>query len=260
MKKRPALPTRATKKYGWIPDLPDRRDVRFLLVEEATRPKAADLRTLCPPVYNQGALGSCTAHAIAGALEFDQMKQGDGAASFVPSRLFIYYAERVIEGTVGSDSGAMIRDGMKAVAAQGAPHEKLWPYTIAKFAKKPPPSAFADAAQHPTVLYSTVDQSVAGIENCLALGFPVVFGFTVYESFESPQVASTGIVPMPTNLESVLGGHAVLCVGYDQTTQRFLVRNSWGAGWGLAGYFWMPYAYLTDPGLASDLWVVKAVK
>jgi len=110
------------------------------------------------------------------------------------------------------------------------------------------------------VSYSRVSQTPSQMKGCLASGFPFVFGFTVYDSFESQDVAKTGVVPMPASGESVLGGHAVLAVGYDDGQQRFIVRNSWGTGWGMHGYFTMPYAYLTDRGLASDFWTIRLIK
>src|SRR5438309_672334 len=151
---RPKLVRRSTKGYGWIPDLPDQRDRVYAapLAEIGPLPPSVDLRSGCPPIYDQGLLGSCTANAIGGALEFDQIKQALSDV-FVPSRLFIYYNERVIEGTVDQDAGAMIRDGMKSVAKQGAPHERLWPYVISKFRTKPSPASYKDAAKHPAVLY-----------------------------------------------------------------------------------------------------------
>jgi C1A family cysteine protease len=129
---------RKIKGYGWIPDLPDHRDHLYAAPPPrlTALPPSTDLRPQCPPVYDQGQLGSCTANAIAGAIEFDQMKQGQ--TPFVPSRLFIYYNERDIEGTVGSDSGAQIRDGIKSVAQQGVCPEPEWPYDITKFTEKPP--------------------------------------------------------------------------------------------------------------------------
>jgi C1A family cysteine protease len=167
-----------------------------------------DLRPQCPPVYDQGQLGSCTGNAIAGAVEFERMRQN--LAVFTPSRLFIYYGERVIEGTVSSDSGAEIRDGIKVVATAGVPPETDWPYDISRFADQPPQLAYADAKDDVATQYQRVMQSLAQMKGCLASGLPFVFGFTVYESFESPAVASTGQAPMPGSNESVLGGHAVM--------------------------------------------------
>jgi C1A family cysteine protease len=256
---RQKLKPRSPRWFGWDPDLPDARDKFLLAPVNLVRPAKVDLTAGCPPVYDQGALGSCTANAIAAALEFDQKKQTLEPV-FVPSRLFIYYNERALEGTIREDAGAQIRDGFKTVAKQGAPHEALWPYVISRFAAKPNVRAYRDAAKHPAILYQRLVQTPAMLETCLAGGFPFVFGFTVYDSFESDAVASSGTVPMPGPSEEVLGGHAVLCVGYDQAAQRFLVRNSWGPGWGTGGYFTMPYAYLTDVNLADDFWTVTLVQ
>src|SRR5262249_15497865 len=161
---------------------------------------------------------SCTANAIAAAIEFMQLKE-KLSKIFTPSRLFIYYNERDIEGTVDSDSGAMIRDGIKSVAKQGAPPEKLWAYDIAKFRHQPPSSAYKEARLDNVVLYQRVARNLNQMKGCLADGFPFVYGFTVYDSFESPQVAQTGHVPMPAPTEGVLGGHAVVAVGYDDASQ-----------------------------------------
>jgi C1A family cysteine protease len=253
--------THSIKRYGWVPDLPDARDYMYAAPVEmmAKLPSKVDLRPNCPPVYDQGQLGSCTGNAIAGAVQFDREKQ-NLKPDFVPSRLFIYYGERVIEGTVNSDAGAQIRDGIKVVAKQGVPPETDWPYDITKFADKPPPKAFTDALKDLAVSYSRVAQNLGQMKGCLASGFPFVFGFTVYDSFESQQVAQTGVVPMPASGESVLGGHAVVAVGFDDGQQRFIVRNSWGTGWGMQGYFTIPYAYLTDTGLASDFWTIRLIK
>ena len=252
---------RKIQGYGWNPDLPDGRDLLYGAPPEVATalPPKVDLREQCPPVYDQGHLGSCTANAIAAALEFDQMREKEQA--FTPSRLFIYYNERVIEGTVSSDSGAQIRDGVKSVNKQGAPPEDPdWPYDITKFADKPPQKAYGDAAQHQSILYQRLTPTLGQLKGCLASGFPFVFGFVVYESFEGPQVASTGEAQLPQAGEKQLGGHAVLAVGYDESQQRFIVRNSWGAGWGMGGYFTLPYPYLLQHTLSSDFWTIRSVK
>jgi C1A family cysteine protease len=255
-----AIRTQRNQRYGWIPDLPDQRDHLYAapVVHLAKLPPKVDLRGKCPAPYDQGELGSCTANAIAGAIQFDRMRQ-KLKSNFVPSRLFIYYNERVIEGTVQSDSGAQIRDGIKSVAHNGDCPEKEWPYDIAKFAAKPAAGCYKDALKYKALTYQRVVQTLSQLKGCLASGYPFVFGFTVYESFESDAVAKSGAVPMPAPKEKVLGGHAVLAVGYDDSQQRFIVRNSWGKTWGLQGYFTMPYAYLTDNNLADDIWTVRVI-
>jgi C1A family cysteine protease len=253
-----------TKQYGWVPDLPDHRDHLYApaLGAPVALPKSVDLRPQCPAkVYNQGQLGSCTANAIAAAYEFDLIKQG--ATDFMPSRLFIYYNERAMEGTVGEDAGAAIRDGIKSVNKQGVCKETTWPYSDADpgpFQDKPSVTAYAEGQDYRALAYSRIPRSLRSMKTRLASGFPFVFGFTVYESFESSGVASTGVVPMPAANEEILGGHAVLAVGYDEVSQRFIVRNSWGPGWGDKGYFTMPYAYLLDENLSDDFWAIRVVE
>jgi C1A family cysteine protease len=246
--------------YGWNPDLPDGRDLMYAAPVEvvAKLPETVDLRPQCPDVYDQGQLGSCTANAIGAALEFDQIKQQ--RQPFTPSRLFIYYNERVIEGTVDSDSGAQIRDGVKSVHKRGAPPETDWPYDIAKFTEKPAEEAFVDGEKNQAILYQRLTPTLSQLKGCLASGFPFVFGFTVYESFESQSVAQSGHVPMPKADEKQLGGHAVVAVGYQESDQTFVVRNSWGPDWGIKGYFTMPYPYLLQPTLASDFWTIRSVE
>jgi len=261
--------TRRIGRYGWTPDLPDQRD----FVYQAPHPTAValpaqvDLRPNCPPVYDQGQLGSCTANAIAAAIEFDQKKQG--ITQLTPSRLFIYYNERVIEHSATSDNGAQIRDGIKSVAKQGVCSETSWPYDDTnknpmpcpkcKYAAKPPKACYAEAAAHKVSAYQRLIPTLDRLRGCLASGYPFVFGFTVYESFESQDVAKSGILQLPAPTEHTVGGHAVMAVGYNDAGQQFIIRNSWGTEWGQAGYFLMPYAYLTNTNLADDFWTIQMV-
>jgi C1A family cysteine protease len=243
-------------RYGWVPDRPDHRD--FIYSDAAKKlPASTDLRSQCSPVEDQGQLGSCTANALVGNLEFLEIKAGKPEVDL--SRLFVYYNERVIEGTVKSDSGAAIRDGVKSLTKQGVCTEQLWAYNIAKFASKPTTTCYKQALTHLLLSYSRVT-TLQNMKSCLAAGYPFVFGFTVYSDFESARVAQTGIVNLPTKGETVLGGHAVMACGYDDSTQRFLVRNSWGTGWGMQGYFTIPYAYLTDSNLADDFWTLRVME
>jgi C1A family cysteine protease len=245
--------------YGWVPDLPDQRDHLYAAPIQtlAELPPSADLRSQCPAVYDQGQLGSCTANAIGAAIQFDRMKQS--LPDFVPSRLFIYYNEREMEGTVESDSGAQIRDGIKSVSKEGACKEDIWPYDIIKFRERPSQEAYDDAKLDRAVSYQRLIQNLNQMKGCLASGFPFVFGFTVYESFESPEVAKSGHAPMPAPAEQEIGGHAVLAVGYDDANQWFLIRNSWGTGWGMEGYFTLPYTYVSQRSLAADFWTIRLV-
>jgi C1A family cysteine protease len=221
-------------------------------------PTKVDLTSKMPLVYDQGQLGSCTANAIGAAFEFDQVKEG--YKDFMPSRLFIYYNERAMEGTIETDSGAMIRDGMKSVAKVGVCGEDTWPYDISQFTEKPPTKAYTEAKKHQALLYKRVIPTLHQLQGALAAGYPIVFGFSVYESFMSADVAKTGEVPLPPRNEQMIGGHAVVAVGYDDKIQRFIVRNSWGKSWGKKGYCTMPYGYLTDPQLARDFWSIYTVE
>jgi C1A family cysteine protease len=245
---------------GWVPDRPDWHDHLYSapLVGMTVLPPSIDLRPYCPPVVDQGQLGSCTANAIAGAIEFDQMKQK--ITAFAPSRLFIYYNERAEEGTVSSDSGAAIRDGIRSVNSQGACSETDWPYDISQFTVKPPEQAYTDALLTKAVQYQRINNlSLIQMLGCLASESPFVFGVTVYESFESQQVEQTGIVPMPQWGEQVLGGHCMTVVGYNTSNQWFIVRNSWGTSFGDKGYLYIPFQMLVNPYLSSDFWTIKLV-
>jgi C1A family cysteine protease len=242
--------------YGWVPDLPDHRDFLYSGIRPALAalPSSVDLRPTCPPVGNQGKLGSCSANALVGALEF--LEQKDKIPMVDLSRLFIYYNERVVENSVNCDSGARIRNGIKTLAKQGVCEEQKWAYVISRFRLKPTSECYKEAIHHQITSYHriiTIDE----MRTCLAEGFPFVFGISVYESFESKQVAKSGVVPMPQPGEQHKGGHAVMAVGYSDSEKMFLARNSWGSSWGMEGYFKVPYDYLADRNLSDDFWTIR---
>ena len=246
--------------YGWIPDKPDARDLKYSVSQPVTQklPLKVDLRAQLPPVYAQGAIGSCTAQSVCAAFHFCQMKEK--LYNYAPSRLFTYYTTRDIEGTVNEDSGAMLRDTIKSINKFGACPESIWPYDISKLTVKPTATCYDTASRHTAVSYYQVSQNLNQLKGCLAEGYPFAFGMTVYDSFESDDVANNGIVQLPLPNEQQIGGHAVLVVGYDDSQQRFIVRNSWGIDWGMAGYFTMPYAYMINPDLATDFWTLRLVR
>ncbi|MFH0855078.1 MAG: C1 family peptidase [Candidatus Omnitrophota bacterium] len=241
------------KQYGWLPDIPDKRDLLYSSIKPRIKllPKV-DLRKNCPQIERQGNLGSCTACALAGNIEYL-----DNLLDFIytdVSRLFIYYNERALEGTQDYDAGASLRDGIKSLRKTGYCWEASWPYKIVFFSRKPPVRCYREARQHCIQSYHRIN-NLREMLVCLSQGYPFVFGFTVYESFEGPAVKRTGIANMPEKGERVLGGHAVMAVGYNQKEKRFLVRNSWGKQWGKGGYFTLPFEYLET--LAADFWTIR---
>jgi C1A family cysteine protease len=247
--------------YGWKKDTPNADDKfhNFVISNTLDYIKLVDLRSTCPAVYNQDKLGSCTANAIAAAYEFDEIKQNEKDI-FIPSRLFIYYNERKIEGSIDTDSGAEIRDGIKSISVDGVCSEDLWKYDITKFTECPTQECYDNAKNHKSIEYKRVVQSLEQLKQCLIEGFPFIFGFNVYSSFETQEVAETGIMPIPKEGEELLGGHAVCAVGFDDNKQVFIVRNSWGDNWGDKGYFYMPYSFITNTSQCSDFWTVRKIK
>lgn len=245
-------------KYGWVRDSLDRRDRNFSYkLTRMSLPESVDLEPFCPQVYDQGELGSCTGNATAAALDICRRLQDHPFLN--PSRLMLYYLGREMEGTTAVDSGAQIRDVVKASAKFGSCPEILWPYDIRRFTERPSKEAFAAAMNQRAISYPAIDQNLSHLKACLADQVPIVFGFTVYESFESDAVARTGMMPMPRRGEQPQGGHAVVAIGYDDRTRLFKVRNSWGYQWGCHGYFYMPYDYIADPDLAADFRGIRLV-
>ncbi len=251
--------------YGWQPSRPDQRDIMYTAPAQLMQelPSAVDLSTpVVPapfePAWNQSSLGSCGPHALGADIVYGLLRQRGVATATMPSRLFIYWISRYVMGTVNSDSGVNNRDMLKALAKFGWCDESLWPYDIRRFREQPPQACFDQAATRRDIdQYLSVPQSLAQMKACIAGGDTFVVGFSVYQSFESDTVAKTGIVPMPSSRESMVGGHDVLAVGYDEARQAFKFKNSWSPQWGDRGYGWMPMAYLGDAKLAGDFWSVK---
>lgn len=277
---------------GWIPDYPDFRDyteeteeVREILRTTglavrggAARvrpskelPTAADLREWCSPVEDQGRLGSCTAQAGAGIIEYYERKSF--RRHIESSRLFLYKVTRNLMKMKG-DTGAYLRSTIGAMVLFGVPPEEYWPYSDGPddFDKEPPAFCYSFAQNYKTLKYyrhdppsASADVVLERVKTYLAAGHPAMFGFTVYTSIE--QASDTGRIPFPSSLDKIEGGHAVVAAGYDDnmtiknryggelTRGALLIRNSWGRDWGEAGYGWLPYEYLRR-GLAEDFWSV----
>jgi C1A family cysteine protease len=226
-------------------------------ITPSTLPLTVDLRPKCSPVSDQGDLDSCVAFAIIGAIEYLENLQSETFVSLSPQ--FVFYNERVLEGTVDQNAGTYMEDGLRVVSTYGACELSLWPYNKENLYAKPNDAAYADALKRKALSYSSVAQDQTSVMKTLHSGFPIVFGFLVYSGFESLEVEKTGMVQIPTPSETLLGGHAMLIVGYDLPGQRFLVRNSWGTHWGVEGYCWMPFAYLLSPNLANSFYSIESI-
>ena len=236
----------------------DKRDLRFR-VEPVwlSLPSKIDLRPDCPPVFDQGELGSCTANAGVAA------RMMLGRIRFMLSRLFLYYKERELTHTESTDSGATMRDICRALHKYGVCRELYWPYIISNFDVEPPRICDRAAKKLRITAYRSFDHfgpddQISQIKQYLAVKrLPVLAGVTIYESFESKETEQTGVIPVPDpQTEKELGGHALLMVGYDDKAQQFIIRNSWGKAWGDAGYGYMPYDFVRK-GFAYDFWVIE---
>lgn len=243
------------RRYGYIPDLKDQRDILYGAMQKQVidpLPSDIDLRDFSPPINDQGASSSCVFNAAVKSLHFLQLREWKQELVFL-SRLFAYYNTRVLEGTEDQDPGATLRGAIKALAKHGVCSETLWPFDLAKLKDRPLPNCFAEAESRRISCYQrlvTIDDML----QCLAEGFPFIFGVTIYESFESEEVKKTGNVPMPVWNERTLGGHAMWCNGYDLLSKTFLVGNSWGEDWGQGGYCRIPFDYMLRFG--GDAWVI----
>lgn len=254
-------------KYGFKKDVNDTRDFKYKATSSINKvfPSKLDLRFNEIAIYDQGDLGSCTGNAIAYIVQYDLFKNKN--VLFTPSRLFIYYNERKLENTIYEDSGATIRNGIKTINVNGVCDECLWQYDTTKFTHQPSNNAYEQSQLCKSLSYFRVEQTMNDIKDALNNNFPIAYGFMIYESFETGTVKKDGLMDFPDiSKEKCLGGHAVVCIGYDdtitfknQTKGGFIIRNSWGNKWGIDGHFYMPYNYMLNPAMATDFWVIKSI-
>ena len=268
--------TQPLRKFNWIKDPKKPQESDFLVISE--RKTIVDLYDLTtnkqfPSIYDQGELGSCTANALSCAVSFDylnnfvKLSQSSSSSSsssssvtFNPSRLYLYYKERERENDIPNDNGAILADGVNVLLSKGVCSEEQWPYIINKFSTKPPVECDTDALQHKLVTCKLVNQTQHDLESCISSGFPVVFGFVVYNDIRNISASNNFILPMPKFGEPSIGGHAVIIVGYDSTKKLFKIRNSWGEKWGDKGHFYMHYDYVLNFNLASDFWILTSMQ
>ncbi len=265
----PVLRRRMDFTLGWLPDVPDYRDhtshskqVKNLFNAQTPLctgplPDRVDLRKFCSPIEDQRDLGSCTAQAVAGLVEyFENRAKGEFLDA---SRLFLYKVTRRLYGFEG-DSGAYIRGTIRALRIFGACPEDFWPYDTKRFDEEPTPFCYAFGQSYKAVEYYRLwdpdpAQLLKQLRGSLANELPFAFGFSVYSSIWDPEVQKTGDVPVPTDGDRLEGGHAIMAVGYDDNSKRLLIRNSWGTTWGDHGYGTLPYEYV-EKGMADDFWVL----
>jgi hypothetical protein len=243
------------RRFGWRPDPPDYRDFKYADLIKPVIPKLppeASVQSLFPPAYQQDALGSCVGQATKGLMAAAYAKQG--LVDPVLSSLMIYYLAREIEGTIYEDVGCSPRDALKGATKYGVCLESLWPYLVEKFAIRPTDECYIDALNHQIIAYYSIAPSLTLLKNCIAEGYPFSAGVRVYENFPM----ELGDIPMPQGQE--IGGHDIDVVAYSDFNREFIIRNSWGEGWGYKGYGSIPYDYLTDTSLSSDFWTIRTME
>lgn len=215
-------------------------------------PTSVDLRSKMDAIYDQQSIGSCTTNAVCSAIRYINH-------SFSPSRLFLYYNARKDYGEELTDAGSSIYGNVLSAQKAGVCSEQTWPYVISKFAQKPPVEAYTEALDYQLLKWSQVANDLESMKACLFAGYPFAAGLSCYQSFFKAESAPY-VVPMPTEKEQSLGGHCVLICGYDDEKKQFLLKNSWGVGWGDNGYAWIPYEYLTNADLGWDYWQVNQME
>jgi C1A family cysteine protease len=234
-------------------DSEDARDVRYEPGDLAL-PATLDLTHNCGPVYEQGAIASCTAHAVSSAMTW--LGNRDGAPIALPSRLFIYYNARRFLDEQATDAGATMRNAIKSISKIGTCPETEWPYDVAQYATAPPQRCYA-AATTRALSYRRIERNLIHLKTCLAEGFPFVFAMVAYQQPFEAAASNGGQLPMPSSDPGPSGGHAVMAVGYDATAIKAL--NSLGTAFGDNGFFYIPFAYFTQtsPELTYDFWTIR---
>lgn len=247
------------RAFGWKPDVGGVVDKAFgPRFRGVTIKESVDLRAKMPPVYDQGAIGSCVSQGVGVALDYAHVKSNPGMKFFTPSRLFIYYQGRVAIGTVNQDSGCQIRDAIAATQKLGAPLESLWPYREPKFKTKPPAAAYSDALNR-QIIQAYKAETLDDVKTALSLDLPVVFGVPVYRALMDLSYFDY-TVKMPAKNERSVGGHCMTVVGYRNSDQMLIVRNSWGRNWGRDGHCLLPFAYWVKFQRQTDAWIISVAE
>lgn len=239
------------RNYGLKIQKMDKSKQNILLFTKKVKyPSKVDLRKKMPKyIYDQENNGSCTANALCACIQYIK-------PSLAGSRLFLYYNERIYQNAVNEDSGALLVDGINALKKYGICKETLWPYKTSNLLKKPTTDCYKEGLKNKATIVKNINDDMVSMKNSLINNVPFVVGILLYESFETSNVSNTGNVSMPGKDETMLGGHAVVCCGYDDTKKVWIMRNSWGSNWGDKGYFYLPYDYLVDSEMSTELWCV----
>ena len=239
-------------KLNYIPSPPDQRDFKVKFSNIVKAPTIVDLSENCTPPKNQGAMGSCTAFSTVANMEFNEKKYNTNRANSIFSERFTYYATRVnVLGWTTADSGAYVRSAIQSVVKYGTCLATSLPYTN-DFSTAPSTANYTEARKYQAIKYArfTEKTNINDIKANLSAGFPTITGFTCFSNIWNAQ---KGVIPLPN--KQVIGGHAVILVGYDDQKQLFKFKNSWGSTWGDGGYGYLPYAYYTQ-GYMTDIWSI----
>jgi len=243
--------------YGWIPDKNDNEvddnNTKYFSIHQAKYLNGipdCNLKSKCPPVYISSNLNSCVSNSVAFIYHYTQKKLD---INISPSRLFLYYNTRMIENTINKDVGCQIKNCLESINLYGVCNENEYPYKIDNVFNKPPVNFYNPDIK---IKFSKIEQTIDQIKLALNNNYPIIFGFNVFESFESDEIEKTGIVPYPNEEENILGGHCAVIIGCDSDKEVFIIRNCWGFIWGDKGYFYLPYQYVINTNFCDNFWII----